>query len=976
MSRLVLVDGSSFLYRAFHAMPDLRTALGEPTGALRGMIHMLARLEKAFPATHRAFVLDAPGPNFRDALYPDYKAHRPAMPEALAAQLDTLKALVPLLGWPLLQVPGVEADDVIATLTHQARARGWEVVIASGDKDLTQLVAPGVIWVDTMRDEVLDEAGVNAKFGVPPARIPEWLALVGDKVDNIPGVPGCGEKTASKWLNQYGSLAALLAHAESIPGKTGEALRQARDWLPTALQLTQVKDDVVLPVSLEALAARSPDWPALRAWFERLEFKRLLEEYERRYGVMQTASLAPTTRASDQRPGVMSAQGSLFANDRDSASAAPSATEYPATSPAAAGADPGVTSPAAAVPLPDSPLESPAAATARRARYRLIADAAQLAALAQRLANTSTLVAFDTETTSLDARHAELVGVSLAFAEGDAYYLPVAVLGLEPLRQALAPWFADARKPKVAQNLKYDWHVLAAHGMPVAGLMDDTMLMDYVLASDRPHDLDRLAERELQLQPLTYAQVCGSGKNARNFRDVPLDLATQYAAEDADLTWRLAKRLGAQLAAEPKLMRVYERIERPLVPVLAAMEAAGVKIDAARLAEQAERFGQTIAELEARAQALAGVDFNPASPKQVAAVLFERLGLKPPKKTATGQASTSEETLVQLSESLASDHPAYQLILTLLEHRRLAKLKGTYLEKLPRMIDPATGRVHTTFSQTTVVTGRLSSSDPNLQNIPIRTEAGRAIRQAFVAQAGHRLISADYSQIELRLMAHFSGDTTLIDAFRHGADIHRHTAAEILGKALAAVTPDERRLAKTINFGLIYGMSAHGLARSLGLSRSDAQAYIERYFARYPGVAAYMERTRDMARRQGYVETLFGRRLWLRDINSRNPAVRAAQERAAVNAPMQGSAADLIKLAMIDVAALLAQAFPEARLVLQVHDELLVEAPESMAEAVAAAVKTTMETVADRHAAVFAIAPLAVPLVADVGTGSHWDEAH
>jgi len=952
--RLTLVDGSSFLYRAFYALPDLRTSAGEPTGAIRGVVAMLARLDEQFPAPYRAVVFDAPGPTFRDQLFADYKAHRPPMPEALAAQIPTLNTLIPLMGWPLLIVPGVEADDVIATLTRQARERGWSVVIATADKDLTQLVAPQVLWVDTMRDERLDAAGVEAKFGVTPAQIPDFLALTGDSVDNIPGVPGCGPKTAAKWLRQYGSLETLLTHADAIPGKAGEALRKARNWLVQARQLTRVRDDLLLPVTLDDLAARPLDWCALSHWFERLEFRTLAKTFAARFGACSTPTPAGDSPAL----------------------AAPAAPSHGANRPQEGGEA-----------APNAGREPPELAAARRDRYRAITTPAALSELVNQLAASKaagTVVAFDTETTSLDARRTALVGLSFAFAPGQAYYLPVGHRTLAPdeqlplaaVRAALAPWFADATAPKVAQNGKFDAHVLAAHGMPVAGTPHDTLLMDYVLASDREHDLDRLAERELGLRPLTYAEVCGTGKQAITFAEVDLATATRYAAEDADLTWRLHAKLTHALAQEPKLQRVYEQIERPLVPVLTAIEAVGIAIDSGQLAEQSRRFGELLADLEVRAEKLAGRPFNLASPKQVGELLFGQLGLKPPKKTATGQASTSEETLVALAERLDPATPEHQLIATLLEHRRLAKLKNTYLDKLPRMVDPATGRVHTTFSQGAVVTGRLSSSEPNLQNIPVRTPEGRAIRRAFVAAPGYRLISADYSQIELRIMAHLSGDAALIDAFTHGEDIHRRTAAELLGKPPEAVTADERRLAKTINFGLIYGMGAAGLARSLGLPRAAAQEYIDRYFARYPGVAAYMAQARDTARTQGYVETLFGRRLWLRHIHSANQAVRAADERAAINAPMQGTAADLIKLAMIDLAAELAHHHRAARMVLQVHDELLIEAPAEEAEAVAQRAKAVMEGVAERHAADFAIEPLRVPLVVDLGIGNHWDEAH
>ena len=904
-TRLLLVDGSSYLYRAYHALPDLRTSRGEPTGAIRGVLSMLRRLAQEFPSPYRACVFDAPGKTFRDEWYPQYKAQRPEMPEDLAAQIPVLHEAIEAEGWPLLMIPGVEADDVIGTLTRQALARGWEVVISTGDKDLTQLVGPRVLWVDTMRGEKLDAKGVEEKFGVPPERIVDYLALVGDTVDNVPGVAGCGPKTAAKWLQQYGSLEALLAHADEIKGKVGENLRAARDFLPLARKLLTVRCDLDLPVRLDDLQARPPQREKLLALYERLEFQAWLNE--------------------------LRAQGV----------AAPAGQE---------GGD---------------GFETPAQAAARRSAYACITDWDEFERWLGEIEQ-GARVAFDTETTSLDARNASLVGVSFAVGPGRACYIPLAHRGLEvgpqlpreEVLRRLAPWFATA-DGKVAQNAKYDWHVLAAHGAEPGGTIDDTMLMSYVLESDAQHDLDRLSRRWLSLEPLTYAELCGSGKKQIGFDEVPPARAAAYAAEDADLTWRLFEVLSAKLAAEPRLERVYRDIERPLVPVLVAMERAGVAIDPKVLAAQSREFETQLRVLEQKAHELAGRAFNLASPKQVAELLFGELGLKAAKKTAENQASTSEEVL----ERLAHEHPIVEV---LLQHRQLSKLKNTYLDKLPKMIDPRTGRVHTTFSQSVVVTGRLSSSEPNLQNIPARTPEGRRIRSAFVAPTGCLLLSADYSQIELRIMAHLSGDATLVAAFLHGEDIHRHTAAEIFGVPLEAVTPEQRRVAKTINFGLIYGMSAHGLARSLGIDRASAQEYIDRYFARYPGVAKYMEQARKTAYEQGYVETLYGRRVWLRHIRSRNPAQRQADERAAINAPMQGTAADLIKLAMIGVHRALQEGGLATRLVLQVHDELVLEVPEAEVDAARALVTDQMQNVAK----------LRVPLVVDVGVGRNWDEAH
>ncbi|MCX7946557.1 MAG: DNA polymerase I [Hydrogenophilus sp.] len=968
MNRLILLDTSSFLYRAYHAMPNLTTRTGQPTGALRGLAAMLRKLETHYPATHRAAILDAHGPTHRQHLYPSYKANRPPTPPPLVAQIPLLHQLLPLMGWPLLLQPGSEADDLIATLTDQARTRGWSILIVTGDKDLTQLVAPDTLWLDTLRDELLDEAGVTAKFGVPPRLIPDYLALIGDAVDNIPGLPGCGPKTAAKWLNQYGSLEALLAAAPTIPGKIGENLRAHLAWLPTAKALNTLRRDLPLSVTLDDLIIHPLDWPSLRSFLEQLEFRTLIAEYEK------------------------SRSSSPFSPHNDPASSAPPPLPAPSVSfPSSPSPSPPISPDPTLSSSPPAPstallLETPEQAAMRRDRYGCIQTPEALLNLAQRLAvaaRTQTPVAFDTETDGLDPRTARLIGCSFALAPGEAYYIPIAhrqpegaQIPLSLIHQHLSPWFTDPSAPKIAQNAKFDLHILAAHGITVAGLVHDTLLIDHLLASDRPHDLDHLAQRELALLPLTYAEICGTGKRARTFDQIDLPTATRYAAEDADLTLRLYHALAPKLTQDPALERLYHHIERPLLSVLLAMETAGVQIDAQQLCQQSQRFAQWLQDLEARVHTLAARPINLSSPKQIAQLLYTDLGLKPLQKTETGQASTSEAALQQLLERLEPHTLPAQIIAAILDHRRLSKLKNTYLDRLPERIDPRTGRVHTTFSQGSVLTGRLSSSEPNLQNIPVRTEEGRAIRRAFIAPPGHLLLSADYSQIELRLMAHFANDAALIAAFHAGQDIHCATAAELLGKSPAAVTADERRLAKTINFGLIYGMGAAGLARALNISRRDADAFIHRYFTRYPGVAAYMERTRQAARQNGYVQTLFGRRIWLRHIHAANSALRAADERVAINAPMQGSAADLIKLAMIDIHAALHQNRLRSRLILQVHDELLLEVPEAEHQTVAELVRHLMQTVLERHAATFHLPPFAVPLLVDIGIGRNWDEAH
>ena len=905
MPTLLLVDGSSYLYRAFHALPDLRNSAGEPTGAVRGVLSMLRRLESDYKAEYRACVFDAKGKTFRDDWFPDYKSHRPPMPDDLRAQIEPLHEAVRAEGWPLLMEEGVEADDVIGTLTREAVEAGWEVVISTGDKDLTQLVRPGVRWVNTMSEEVLDEAGVTAKFGVPPERIVDYLALVGDTVDNVPGVEKCGPKTAVKWLTEYGTLDNLVANADKVGGKVGENLRKHLDFLPLGRKLVTVVTDLALPVKPADLPAREDDKEALAAIYRRMEFKGWLKELEE--GVHRPAAPAAAQAAAPQ-------------------------------------GEPG----------------------AHRTGYETLLSWDAFDAWLARI-NAASLTAFDTETTGLDPLAARLVGMSFATTEGEAAYLPLAhgyadapaQLPLAEVLERLRPWLESDAHRKVGQNLKYDAHILANHGIQLAGIAEDTLLESYVLESDKSHDMDSLASRHLGLKTLTYTEVCGKGAKQIGFGEVELTRATEYAAEDADITLRLHNALSAQLAAEPGLAALYRDIELPTARVLFEMERTGVLIDDFLLAQHSEELGRRLHALELQAHELAGQPFNLGSPKQLGEILFTKLGLPVVKKTATGQPSTDEDVLSQLAE----DYPLPKL---LLEHRSLAKLKNTYTDKLPQMVNPRTGRVHTSFSQAVAVTGRLASSEPNLQNIPIRTPEGRRIRAAFIAPAGHRIVSADYSQIELRIMAHLSGDAGLTGAFARGEDVHRATAGEIFGVTPLEVTSEQRRYAKVINFGLIYGMSAHGLAKNLGIERVAAANYIDRYFARYPGVAAYMERTRLEAKTKGYVETVFGRRLHLPDIRAQQVGRRQAAERAAINAPMQGTAADLIKKAMIAVSAWLKASGAKSRLILQVHDELVLEVPDAEIPLIREQLPRLMAEVAQ----------LSVPLLAEVGVGANWDEAH
>jgi DNA polymerase-1 len=895
----LLVDGSSYLYRAFHALPDLRNSAGEPTNAIKGVLAMLHRLRKDHAADYIACVFDAKGRTFRDDLYPEYKAHRPPMPDDLASQIEPLHAAIRAEGWPLVVVDGVEADDVIGTLVRHAAQKGIRSIVSTGDKDMAQLVDDHVTLVNTMSEETLDPAGVAAKFGVPPERIVDYLTLVGDAVDNVPGVAKCGPKTAVKWLGEYGTLDNILAHADEVKGVVGDNLRAARDWLPQARVLVTIKTDVALPFDFEDLVLKSRDTDTLRTLFERYQFRTWLRELD-----------------------------------------------------AAATADSGVSE-------PDISGE-------HRARYETILTEARLDAWMARL-EAAPAFALDTETTSLNPMQAELVGMSFATAHGEAAYLPLAhhyagapaQLERTAVLAKLKPLLESPTPKIIGQHLKYDRHVFANYGIALGGIVDDTLLQSYVLEAHQSHELGSLASRHLGLATISYDDVTGKGAARIGFEQVAVERASEYAAEDADVTLRVRDVLAPEIAASDRLQFVYRDIELPVAEVLFRMERAGVLLDRALLAAQSGELGRKMLELEQRAYQEAGQPFNLGSPKQIGDILFTQKGLPVVKKTPSGAPSTDEETL----EQLALDHPIARAIL---DYRGLAKLKSTYTDKLPQMVDPRTGRVHTSYSQATAVTGRLASSDPNLQNIPARTAEGRRIREAFIAPPGHVLVSADYSQIELRIMAHLSGDAGLLAAFAEDRDIHTATAAEVFGVPLANVSPDQRRMAKVINFGLIYGMSAFGLAAQLNLERAAAQAYIDRYFARYPGVADYMQRTREAARNRGYVETVFGRRLYLPEINAKNPQRRQGAERAAINAPMQGTAADLIKLAMIAVQRWLDQDGLASRLLLQVHDELVLEVPEAELDRVRAALPGHM----------CGVAALTVPLRVGVGVGRNWEAAH
>jgi len=894
---LLLVDGSSYLYRAFHALPELRSPqTGEPTGAIYGVLNMLRKLATDYKAQARAAVFDAKGRTFRDDVYPEYKATRSAMPDDLRSQVEPLYDAVRALGWPFISIEGVEADDVIATLAAQASARGWRTVISTGDKDLTQLVDSRTLWINTMSNEHLDVEGVKAKFGVPPDKIVDYLALIGDQIDNIPGVDKVGPKTACKWIQQYGSLEGVIAHAEEISGLAGENLRKVKDWLPTARQLLTVKRDVPLPLTLDQLSEGQRDPARQRAQYERYGFKTWLKEVDD-------------------------------------------------------------------APVSDAPAAAPPAIEQRRHRTVLTKD--ELKELLLKI-EAAPIVGLTAIGSTEDPMSARLVGLALAFGD-EAVYLPLAhdypggpaQLGLEPSLALLKPWLERADCRKVSEDAKLDSHLFANHGVRLAGCVHDTIIESYVLEVHERHELSSLAQRHCGWTTLTYDEVAGKGASRIPFASLDIARATDYAAQRADCVLALHDLMHPRIAADEKLAFVYERIELPLVPALFRMERNGVLLDREKLDSQSQELGKEILALEQKAFDAAGQPFNLGSPKQIQEILFERQKLPVKKKTPSGQPSTDEDSLAEL----ALDHPLPRLIL---EHRTLSKLKSTYTDKLPRSINPATGRVHTTYSQTTAVTGRLASNEPNLQNIPIRTPAGRRIRACFIASPGSKIMSADYSQIELRIMAHLSGDESLRRAFSEGEDVHRATAAEVFGMPLEKVGADERRVAKVINFGLIYGMSSFGVAQNLGIDRGTAQTYVDRYFARFPGAKRYMDETRKRAKEVGYVETVFGRRLWLPELKSGAPVRRQAAERAAINAPMQGTAADLIKLAMIAVQKWLDESGAKAKLIMQVHDELVLEVPDAEIEGTKANVRELMESVAK----------LEVPLVADVGVGENWDQAH
>ncbi|HEX5372406.1 MAG TPA: DNA polymerase I [Aquabacterium sp.] len=927
---LLLVDGSSYLYRAFHAMPDLRGPQGEPTGAMHGMVNMLRRLREQIQAEHAVCVFDAKGPNFRNEWYAEYKAQRPPMPPDLVAQIEPIHEVVRLLGWPILEVPGIEADDAIGTLAAIAERSGHQVVISTGDKDMAQLVTPHVTLVNTMSNETLDEAGVLAKFGVPPQRIVDYLTLMGDTVDNVPGVEKVGPKTAAKWIAEHESLDGVVAAADRIKGVAGENLRKALDWLPQARRLVTIRTDCDLSAHIErwpeldTLALRAPDQQGLLTFYADHGFKTWKRELEQALGTggAQAASV-PSSSTSATQPG---ATGDLFSAPEDSAPAA----------------------------------------TTLETRYDTVLDWPTFDRWLDKI-QSADLVALDTETDSLDGMKARIVGISVSTAVGEAAYIPLghngpdapAQLPLDDVLARLQPWLEDAHRAKLGQNIKYDTHVLANHGITVRGYAHDTMLESYVIEAHKPHNLESLALRHTGRQGLSYEAVAGKGAQQIPFAQVAVDRASHYSCEDSDMTLHVHQVLWPQLQANAHLRDVYERMELPVARVLQRIERNGVLIDKALLQQQSHELAHRIVEIEQSAYELAGQPFNLGSPKQIGEILFGRLGLPVVKKTATGAPSTNEEVL----EKLAEDYP---LPARILEHRGLAKLKSTYTDKLPLMINPETGRVHTNYAQAVAVTGRLSSNEPNLQNIPVRTAEGRRIREAFIAPPGHQIMSADYSQIELRIMAHLSQDENLLSAFAHGQDVHRATASEIFGVPPDQVSSEQRRYAKVINFGLIYGMSAFGLASNLGIERSAAAAYIERYFQRYPGVKRYMDDTRLTAKDQGYVETVFGRRLWLPEINSPNGPSRAGAERAAINAPMQGTAADLIKLSMVAVQDELDRQDKGSRMIMQVHDELVLEVPEGEIEWVRTEIPRLMASVAQ----------LRVPLLAEIGCGPNWEAAH
>jgi len=893
---LILVDGSSYLYRAYHipALQRLTNARKEPTGAVYGVINMLRKLLTDYEPVQMAVVFDAKGKTFRHDMYKEYKANRPPMPDDLRCQIEPLHKVVVALGLPLISVTGVEADDVIGTLARQASKKKVETLISTGDKDLAQLVNPYVTLINTMTNLVMDEQGVEDKFEVTPQQIVDYLALIGDTSDNIPGVPSVGPKTAVKWLKQHKTLANIVKHADDVKGKVGEKLRASLEQIPMSKDLATIRCELKLDVAIKDLKIQKPNNEKLLELYTDLQFKGWLSDLSGGNGA--TAKRSKATKG----------------------------------------------------------------------KYETIVDKKQFDSWIKKLEKAKQF-AFDTETTSLDYMQARVVGVSFAVKEGEAAYVPFGhdypdapeQLSEKTVLGALKPLLEDEKKSKLGQNLKYDAHVLNNHGIEMKGISDDTMLESYVLDSTQRHDMDNMALRLLGHNTIHYEDVAGKGAKQITFNDVPLETAGPYAAEDADITLRIHKVLSTELKENKGLLKIYRDIELPLLPVLHKIERYGVKVDVKMLQKQSKQLAKRITEVEKQVFKEAGESFNLASPKQLSVILFEKLGIPVVKKTKKGQPSTAEDVLQELSEE-------YELPQLILEHRSLSKLKSTYTDRLPEQVDPTTGRVHTSYNQSVAATGRLSSTNPNLQNIPVRTEEGRRIRQAFVAPDGYQLLAADYSQIELRIMAHLSEDKSLLKAFAEGVDIHRATAAEVFGVAVDEVDNDQRRASKAINFGLIYGMSAFGLAKQLGIGRYEAQDYVDLYFERYPGVKKYMDDTRKLAAKQGYVETVFGRRLYLPEINARNAQRRQYAERTAINAPMQGTAADIIKRAMISVDKALDESGIDAHVVMQVHDELVVEVKKEQTDALSELLRTHMEKAAD----------LKVPLVVDVGVGKNWDEAH
>jgi DNA polymerase I len=904
MKTLLLVDGSSYLYRAFHALPDLRNQQNEPTGAIHGVLNMLRRLQKDYHADYSACVFDAKGKTFRNNLYPAYKANRPPMPTDLSAQIEPLHACIRAMGWPMLIIEGVEADDVIGTLVKQATDNNIKCVISTGDKDITQLVDARVTLINTMNSEILDVAGVTAKFGVPPERILDYLTLVGDKSDNIPGVDKVGPKTAVKWLTQFGTLDNLIAHAGEINGAVGNNLRNALDWLGTARKLLTIKCDVTLPLDLTELQLKPQDTEKLVELYQRLDMSTALRELRQRLeGVSQESNEEVAKQMKD---------------------------------------------------------------TVNSVSYQTILTESELDNWLTQL-DVASLVSIDTETTSLNAMQAKLVGISFCIKTGQAAYLPLShdyigapqQLAIDIVLERLKPWLEDPSKSKLGQNLKYDQHIFANHGIKLNGITHDTLLQSYILESHRPHNMDSLALRHLDVKTISYDDITGKGVNRIGFEQVDIAQATQYAAEDADITLQLHQCLYPKIESDARLDDIYRQLEIPVLNVLFEMERNGVLLDSKLLNSQSQALGKKLLDLEQAAFAIAGQSFNLNSPKQIQEILFNQLKLPVIKKTPKGAPSTNENVLQQL----ALDYPLPKI---LLDYRGLAKLKSTYTDKLPVMVDANTGRVHTNYAQAVAVTGRLASNDPNLQNIPVRTAEGRRVREAFIAPPKHSIISADYSQIELRIMAHLSQDAGLLKAFAAGEDIHSATAAEVFGVPLDKIDQEQRRYAKVINFGLIYGMSEFGLATQLGVERSAARAYMDRYFSRYPGVADYMQRTRENAKIKGYVETVLGRRLWLPEINSSNGNRRQGAERAAINAPMQGTAADIIKLAMIAVHEWLSQEKLQSKLIMQVHDELVLEVPIDELEIIQFKLPDLMGNVIK----------LDVALLVEIGVGENWEQAH